>query len=165
MIGLPVWAVCSFLKEDFVQEQSRPAVRLWIKKELYILYSSLTKLPYVECDSETFDDQVFVYATKDAAEAAVKDYGEKHIPLYSERLLNRQFYRTFFELYLLGVNAVKTENDGIIQLTGLVPKPDYSKLPEEKQPILNPELMLTAIYICQEERRPEGEKDSEELKG
>lgn len=129
-----------------------------------MLYSTLTKLPYVECDSETFDDQVYVYGTKEAAEAAVKAFEEKNIPVYSQHLLNKKFHQSFFELYLLGVNAVKTETDGVIQLTGLVPKPDYTKLPEDKQPILNPEFLLTAIYICEEERRPGAQKDTEELK-
>ena len=32
----------------------------------------------------------------------------------------------------VGVNAIKTENDGVIQVANLVPKPDYTKLPEEK---------------------------------
>lgn len=164
VMGLPLFAVCSRLREEFVQEQSRPAVHLWIKKEIYMLYSTLTKLPYVECDSETFDDQVYVYGTKEAAEAAVKAFEEKNIPVYSQHLLNKKFHQSFFELYLLGVNAVKTETDGVIQLTGLVPKPDYTKLPEDKQPILNPEFLLTAIYICEEERRPGAQKDTEELK-
>ena len=93
--------VCSRLKEEFVLEQSRPAVRLWIKKEIYMLYSTLTKLPYVECDSETFDDQVFVYGTKAAAEAAIKALEEKNIPVYCEQLLNKAFHKNFFELYLI----------------------------------------------------------------
>ena len=164
VIGMPLWAVCSRLKEDFVQEQSRPAVHVWTKKEMYILYSTLTKLPYVECDSETFDDQIYVYSTKDAADAAVKSFEEKGIPVYSEHLKNNAFHQHFFELYLLGVNAVKTENDGVIQLPALVSKPDYSKLPVEKQPVLNPELLLTAVYLCQEERRQGAQTDTEELK-
>lgn len=164
VIGVPLYAVCSRLKEEFVLEQSRPAVRLWIKKEIYMLYSTLTKLPYVECDSETFDDQVFVYGTKAAAEVAIKALEEKNIPVYCEHLLNKAFHKNFFELYLMGVNAIKTENDGVIQVANLVPKPDYTKLPEEKQPILNPELLLTAAYICQEERRPGSDKDTDELK-
>lgn len=164
VIGIPLWAVCSRLKEDFILEQSRPAVRLWIKKEIYMLYSTLTKLPYVECDSETFDDLVLVYGSKGDAESAVKNFEEKGIPVYIQNIPNKMFHKSFFELYLMGVNALRTGEHEIIQLTNLVPKPDYSRLPEEKQPILNPEFLLTAVYICQEERRPDAKKDTEEIK-
>lgn len=163
-VGLPLWAICGCLKEEFVLEQSRPAVHLWTSREMYLLYSTVTQMPYAECDSETYDDMVYLYTSKDGADAAVKAFEEKNIPVTAKRFINRQFHQTFFNLYLMGVNAVHTEKDGIIQLNMLVPKPDYTKLPEEKRPILNPELLLTAVYVCQEERRPQGEKDTDELK-
>lgn len=163
-VGLPLWAICGRLKEEFVLEQSRPAVHLWTSREMYLLYSTVTQMPYAECDSETYDDMVYLYTSKDGADAAVKAFEEKNIPVTAKRFINRQFHQTFFNLYLMGVNAVHTEKDGIIQLNMLVPKPDYTKLPEEKRPILNPELLLTAVYVCQEERRPQGEKDTDELK-
>ncbi len=163
-IGLPLWAICKRLKEEFVLEQSRPVVHIWTSREMYLLYSTVTNMPYVQCDSETYDDMVYIYTTKEAADQAVKDFEEKKIPVTAKRYFNRQFHQTFFDLHLMGVNAVHTKNDGIVQLNIFVPKPDYSKLPEEKRPILNPELLLTAIYVCQEERRPDGEKDMDELK-
>ena len=163
-IGLPLWAICKRLKEEFVLEQSRPAVHIWTSPEMYLLYSSVTHMPYSQCDSETYDDMVYIYISKASADQAVKDFEEQKIPVTAKRFLNRQFHQTFFDLYLMGVNAVHTENDGIVQLNFLVPKPDYSKLPEAKQPILNPELLLTAAYVCQEERRPDGQKDTQELK-
>lgn len=163
-IGMPLWAVCGQLKEDFVLEKSRPAVRLWTKKEIYILYSDLTRLPYVECDSETFDDAVFVYTTKAAAEKAVEQLKENNIPVSAHCIQNRDFHKNFFELFLMGVNAIHTEHDGLIQVTNMVPKPDFSKAPADKQPIINPEFLLTAAYVCQAERRPGADPNSDELK-
>ena len=163
-VGLPVWAICRRLKDEFVSDASRSAVHLWIQKEMYMLYSTLTNLPYVECDSETFDDLVYVYPSKDEADAAIKDFEIKKIPVRAELIHNRDFRQHFLNLYLQGVNAVKTPSEGIIQLNHLVQKPDYSNLEESKKPVLNPELLLTAVYVCQEERRPEGDKDTDELK-
>lgn len=162
-IVIPLWAVCSRLREDVVHEESRPAFHIWIKREIYVIYSSLTKLPYVVCDPETFDDQIYVYNTEKAAETAKLKLVEMGEPVYVECLRNRRFYQCFFHLYLMGVNAVCSEKDGTIQLTKLIPKPDASRLPEEQRPILNPELTLTAVYMCQEERKPEADRKEEDL--
>ena len=34
---------------------------------IYVTFSQITKLPYVECDPETFDDQVYMFTEEEAA--------------------------------------------------------------------------------------------------
>ena len=38
---------------------------------IYVTFSQITKLPYVECDPETFDDQVYMFTEEEAA----KEFG------------------------------------------------------------------------------------------
>ena len=33
---------------------------------IYVTFSQITKLPYVECDPETFDDQVYMFTEEEA---------------------------------------------------------------------------------------------------
>ena len=49
-------------------------------------------------------------------------------------------------------------------MTKVVRIPDYEKLPENQRPILNPQLMLSAIYFLQELRKPGVQPDKEALK-
>ena len=34
---------------------------------LYVSFSQATRMPYVECDPETFDDQVYLFAEEEGA--------------------------------------------------------------------------------------------------
>ena len=46
--------------------------RLRDTKALYVVVSACTKLPYVVCDTETFDDEVLVFFKPEEAEAKAK---------------------------------------------------------------------------------------------
>ena len=39
---------------------------------IYVTFSQITKLPYVECDPETFDDQVYMFTEEEAAKEFAK---------------------------------------------------------------------------------------------
>ena len=53
-------------KEDAIKElQNRDMV--------YVAYSQFTKLPYVKCDEETFNDQAWIFST----EEGIKEFGKK----------------------------------------------------------------------------------------
>ena len=43
------------------------------REEVFVAYSQATKLPYVTCDDETFNDQARIFAT----EEEIKEYGNK----------------------------------------------------------------------------------------
>ena len=44
-------------------------------EELFVIYSQATKMPYVTCDEETFNDQVRIYTDQEAT----KKYGEEKL--------------------------------------------------------------------------------------
>lgn len=48
--------------------------------ELYVIMSAATKMPFVKCDEETFDDEIFLYyQMEDAKDKARKLLDEKYV--------------------------------------------------------------------------------------
>lgn len=130
--------------------------KIQTQKEVFTILSRATRLPFVICDPESFNDQIWIFEEKETLEEAVKPLVEKKNPIASIRVENQSFLSFYTVLYTLGVNSVvyfgkdeKTELD----LEEIVKKPDFSKLPEEKRPLLNPQLQLSGIYFMQELRR------------
>lgn len=137
-------------KEQAVKElQNRDMV--------YVAYSQVTKLPYVTCAEETFNDQAWVFST----EEGIKEYGKKllddKILLMGMRYEKKDYPRFYGTLYAIGVNTVvwvDGEEMAEVELSDIAKQTDMSKLPPEKRPLLNPSLQLSGIYFMQELRRP-----------
>ena len=58
--------------------------------------------------------------------------------------------------HLLGVNEIVFAEEAQISkipLEQLVVQKDYSKLPKNQQPLLNPQMQLTGLYFMQEVQR------------
>ena len=141
--------------------------KIQTQKEVFTILSRATRLPFVICDPESFNDQIWIFEEKETLEEVVKPLVEKKNPLASIRVENQSFLSFYTVLYTLGVNSVvyfgkneKTELD----LEEIVRKPDFSKLPEEKRPLLNPQLQLSGIYFMQELRRGVEMEEKENLK-
>lgn len=135
-------------------------------EETYILYSGFTKLPFVECDPETFDDQIHVFSDEKELQEFAKAYTEQKILLSGRKVDKEHAPSAFVSLFAMGVNAVIFHNNGTtvsIQLDKLVKKPDMERLQKEPVPIMNPTLTLSAVYFLQELHRPV-EHDMKQLK-
>lgn len=126
---------------------------------LYVVVSACTKLPYVVCDPETFDDEVLVFFSQEDAEARAKSLAGEKIPVSVVKLENRQLLLFYTNLYTMGVNALLVTISGkeeIIQLEDFVRRRGDETGPEGKVWVENPALQLTAIYYMQEARRQPG---------
>lgn len=124
---------------------------------LYAAFSPLTRMPYVECDGETFDDQVYLFATEESIRGFVKEKNEEKIPLQPFKIPKEQMSGFLTSLYALAANmVVYTDEAGVVKidLEQLAQKPNMEKLAQEKIPVLNPTLTLTVLYFIQELRRP-----------
>ena len=55
------------------------------REEVFVAYSQATKLPYVTCDEETFNDQARIFAT----EEEIKEYGTVKMLLPESGTLER----------------------------------------------------------------------------
>lgn len=124
--------------------------------ELYVVMSTATKLPFVKCDEETYDDEVFLYyRVEDAKEKAKQLLAEKYLTAVA-RLEDRQLLAFYTSLYTMGVNCLAVNNGTDTQTSVQLPELVIRKAPSDgKKQIENPALHLTAIYFMQEMRRQE----------
>jgi len=131
-------------------------IKLQTSKELYVLMSPCTKLPFVACDEETADDQIFIYENAADIEREAKRFIEKKQPVQFLKIENKGFLGFYSNLFTMGVNCIVlngfTENEYRVQIAELVKRPGSSQ-PDKSPWIENPALHLTAIYFMQEVRR------------
>lgn len=126
-------------------------------ENIFVLYSQTTKQPYVECDEETYDDQVYVFTDETRVQEFARKYTSEKILLAAAKIPNGQIKGFLSSLYAIGVNALIVQDEGApvrVELEQLMPRPDMEAMRNDKLPRLNPELQLTAIYFLQELRRP-----------
>lgn len=139
--------------------------RLREARELYVVVSACTKLPYVVCDSETFDDEVLVFFKQEEAQAELKRLNEAKIPVNGVKLEQKQLLLFYTNLYTMGVNAILVKEDGkgqVVQLDEFVRRRGEEE-DEGKVWVENPALHLTALYYMQEARRQPGPEMNERL--
>ena len=138
-------------------------------EEMYVFMSLCTKMPYVLCDEETFDDEVLLYYTEEDAQREGKKLIEQRIPIQIAKIEKKQLLGFFSSLYPMGVNGLlinnNMESEARLQLGELVIRPNTEDLPDGKVWVENPQLHLTALYFMQEMRRQEKPELTEELKG
>ena len=126
-------------------------------EELFVIFSKYTRMPFVECDEETFDDQVHMFAGEPEAQAFVQKYEEKKTLLMVMKATKEQVRGLYSSFFSIGANAIVFhENDTIcrLELKDVMPLPDMEKLNKEKIPMANPTLQLSALYFLQEICRP-----------
>ncbi len=127
------------------------------KKEIIVAYCGYTNMPFIQCDPDSFNDQVWIFDSEELLQEFAKPFTEKKLLLKGIKYLNKDFLGFFSLLYTLGVNElvfVGQAGTQKLELEALVRKPDHSALPLEKRPVVNPELQLTGIYFMQEVSRP-----------
>ena len=135
--------------------------------ELYVIMSGATRLPFVFCDEETFDDEIFLYYRADDAKEKAKELQGKRYASAVVKLEDKQLLAFYTSLYTMGVNCLAvnsgTDTEISIQLSDLVIRRKPEELPEGKRPVENPALHLTAIYFMREMRRQAEPQPTEEL--
>lgn len=125
--------------------------------ELYVVMSAATKLPFVHCDDETYDDEVFLYyRIEDAKNRAKELLGQKY-PVAVAKIEEKHLLAFYTSLYTMGVNCLSvnkgTDTQIAVQLSDLVARKNKEQLPDGKKVIENAALHLTAMYFMQEMRR------------
>ncbi|MFR8351569.1 MAG: hypothetical protein ACLVB1_01545 [Blautia obeum] len=110
-----------------------------------------TKLPYVTCGEETYNDQVWFFAE----EETLKEYGKKKLEdkilLMGMRYEKKDFPRMYGLLFSIGVNSVIWNNgaDEIeIDLEKIVRKPDLSQMEPAKRPLINQHYSFQVSILC-----------------
>lgn len=141
--------------------------KLRTSESVYLVFSGCSRMPYVSCDPETFDDQVLLYFDKAAAEQEIKRMAAEGERVQLVEMKNKMFLSFYTGLFPMGVNALLvdkgTETEIRIQLTDLVKRIDEKNLPDGQMRIENPQMHLTALYFVQEFRKKSGGKMTEKL--
>ena len=134
---------------------------------VFVAYSQATKLPYVTCDEESFNDQAWVFST----EEGIKEFGKKKLEdkilLMGMKYEKKDFPRFYGTLYAIGVNTViwaDGEDRTEVDLTDIAKQADLSKLEPAKRPLFNSTLQLSGIYFMQELRRPVNKEERKNMR-
>lgn len=147
-------------KQDAVKElQNRDMV--------FVAYSQATKLPYVTCDEESFNDQAWIFSTEEGIKAFGKKLLDDKILLMGMRFEKKDYPRFYGTLYAIGVNSViwvDGEEQVEVDLPDIAKQADMSQLEPAKRPLLNPTLQLSGIYFMQELRRPVPQEEHKGLR-
>ena len=79
---------------------------LQTRDNVFVAYSQATKLPYVVCDEESFNDQVWIFAT----EEEIKEFGKQKVGekilLMGMKYERKDYPRLYGSLFGIGVNSV-----------------------------------------------------------
>lgn len=142
----------------------------------YVLISVLTNMPYVECEEENYNDQIHLFERKEDAESMQEDLAEDgrlvriqelkmvevEIPVKAEepngpkkKMYLNQVRQQLSTLPFLGINAIcfhPAEKDACcVEMKDVLPD-DFEKKVSEN-PLYQPNLQLTGLYLMQEARR------------
>ncbi|MDO4522896.1 MAG: SseB family protein [Eubacteriales bacterium] len=131
--------------------------RLQSMPEMFVAFSRATSLPYVYCDPETCNDQIWIFTIEALAKKVAADQAKEKNALMLVKFENKDFLKFYLSLFNMGVNELVIDRSGNtmnLDLDKLVKQPDVSELPEEKRPIVNSALVLTCAYFAQELRKP-----------
>ena len=134
--------------------------------EIHVPFSAATNMPFVTCDQETYNDQIWMFTTNEAVNDFAKKYSEEKIILRDIIVKKEVFGDFFMDLHSMGINEIvfcEKNNIHKLEFSKFVKIPDFSIMPKNQQPLLNPELQLSTIYFFQEIKRPGVEPDKEKL--
>lgn len=135
------------------------ATRIPQLEQIYVIFGAGTRLPFVTCDEEDYTDQIWTFVE----EGKAKHYADVRRENYQDavavvKVAKEMLLQFFTGLFTYGIDIVMFQEEERltkIPLDKLVRRPDLSKIPEEKRPLLNPQMQLSGIHFMQEMHRKE----------
>lgn len=142
--------------ENVFIEQAKRIPQL---EQLYVIFGVGTRLPFVTCDEEDFTDQIWTFVEEEKA----KHYADVRRENFQDilavvKVTREQLLQFFSGLYSYGIDVIMFQEEERLTklpLNKLVVQPDFSKLPADKRPFLNPQMQLSGIHFMQEMHRKE----------
>lgn len=153
--------------EKITEEEKKVLVKLRNTEEIFVLMSDFTRMPFVECDEETFDDEVFLYFQEEDAKKEAQRRIENGEKVHIVKFINKFLLHFYTSLYPMGVNCLVvnkgTEGEAAIQLEHLVVRSREAAEKQGKEIVENSEFQLTALYFMQKLRAQSEPRVTEEL--
>lgn len=139
--------------------------RLQKSDAIYVLISRFTRMPYVVCDEETFDDEVLLFFEEEDAKREAERLTQSGSPVQVVKVEQHSLLDFYTSLFPIGVNCMRidkgTDAETTVQHKELVKR--ENEMPGGKMRVENPEFHLTALYFTQEFRKTPEPGMSEEL--
>ena len=137
--------------------------KLQTLEKSYIVFGRLTRMPFIMCDTESFNDQIRIYESKDEAVEFCDNKQEETNDILMVAEINKAQMLNFYgSLFLIGADEVvfKATNSEEVKLplNNIVVEPDFSK-----HPAVNQNLQLTGLYFMQELARKIPNDDKKNL--
>lgn len=155
-------------KENTLNKEKIAVMAKIQKAEMvYGILSVGTRMPYVICDPDTYDDEILLFLDMERAQAKAKALRTQGEPVQILKIDSKHLLLFFSNLYTMGVNCiVVNEGDADetrFQLQEIVHRAADEELPEGKVRIENPQFHLTALYFMQKMMRAEKTENETEL--
>lgn len=154
--------ICQYnqTKDTVIYQQLKEAVRS--AESLYIAHFSLTKHYYYgreagECTAYLFTEEAFLAQFRSRMEAEGIAIEAAVNPVSARMIL-------FGDLLRSGITALALDSgqDALtIRLSELMGTPDFSGLPENLRPVMNPSLLAAAYLYCQKQSRGGASREDE----
>ena len=137
--------------------------KLQTLEKSYIAFGRFTRMPFVLCDNENYNDQIRLFESRDeAVEFCDKLQDDTKNVLMVAEITNIQMLNFYGSLFLIGIDEVVVKLAGqeevVIPLDKIVVEPDLSKMPA-----VNQNLELTGLYFMQELARRVPNEDKKAL--
>ena len=116
-------------KEEAIKE-------LQNRETVFVAYSQATKLPYVKCDEETYNDQAWIFSTEEGIKEFGKKMLEEKVLLMGMKFTKKDYPRLYGTFYAIGVNTVvwvDGEDKIEIDLPDIAKQADMSKIEPAKR--------------------------------
>ena len=108
-------------------------MRLGHDADIFALISLCTREPYVVCDEETFDDEVFLFLDEEEAQKEAAKLAEEKVPVTVAKINGKDMLVFFTGLYTLGVNALVVTDKGekaSMQISDIVKRKSPEDMPQ-----------------------------------
>lgn len=132
---------------------------------IYMILSLCTRMPYVVCDAETYDDEILLYFEEDDAKKAAERFLKEKEPVRTVKVEKKDLLAFFVSLIPLGVNCLLINKDTPTQVSIQLDEIIRRKEPEDGKVLVeNPQLHLTALYFMQKVRKEQKAGLDEEMR-
>lgn len=128
--------------------------------KFFSIFSNHTRMPYIECDEETFLDKIFLFVDEEKAKAFVASHNKNNQSLVVATI-DQQFAKNFFSSLIAdGIDTIcfMDEETSDLAMNQIITRTLKEGVP---QPIENPALQISMMYFLQNARNIQSEEDKE----
>lgn len=137
-----------------ITEKDKAVMMDLVNRESFlVLGSRITKHPFIIWNQEAGEDQIYIFTSEDKFKEKEMQYRKDKYATLGIKVEPKSYKQFFIDLYSYGVSQiviVSDEEEYPVAIENVIPQPDFSSLPENQRPLLNPPLQISVLYFLQE---------------